>query len=94
MEASQGASHVLLLVASLQALAGYGDITPMDYPSWAERDIHMWTNMVRVDPGEFFGPGNDWDTSCGIADFQEEEKTPKTPLYYDYDLNGTNHSFF
>ncbi len=94
MESNEGAFLVLFIVATLQAFAGYGDITPVGYPSWAERDVHIWTNMVRVDPKEFFGAGNDWGAGCGIADFQEDEKTPKTPLYYDYDLNdaGRYHS--
>lgn len=85
---------VWLLALGKVALAGYGDVAPGDYPSWEEREVHIWTNMVRVDPEEFFGPGNEWGASCGFADFSPDEQTPKLPLYYDYTLNdaGRFHS--
>ena len=89
-----GVRTVWLLLLSNVALAGYGDVAPGDYPSWAERDVHIWTNMVRVDPEEFFGAGNEWGAACGLDDFNPEEQTPKRPLYYDYTLNdaGRFHS--
>ena len=37
----------------MSAIAGYGDVSEDGYPSWAERDVHIWTNMMRVDPEEF-----------------------------------------
>jgi hypothetical protein len=85
---------VWVLAISAAAIAGYGDVSPGDYPSWEEREVHMWTNMVRVDPEEFFGEGNDWGADCGLAGFSADERTPKAPLYYDYTLNdaGRFHS--
>jgi hypothetical protein len=89
---------MFLWLISMSALAGYGEIVIADdgeaYPSWLERDVHMWTNMMRVDPVAFFGPESQWYTSCGIEDFLADEKTPKLPLYYDFDLNdaGRFHS--
>jgi uncharacterized protein (TIGR03382 family) len=69
-------------------------VTLKDYPSWSERDVHIWTNMVRVDPVEFFGPGSPWGANCDLDDFQASEKTPKRPLYHDVNLNdaGRFHS--
>jgi MYXO-CTERM domain-containing protein len=69
-------------------------VTVKDYPSWDERDVHIWTNMVRVDPAEFFGPGNSWGANCDLDDFQDSEKTPMRPLYHDVNLNdaGRFHS--
>lgn len=83
-----------LFLLSSVATAGYGDVAPGDYPNWAERDVHVWTNMVRVDPEEFFGAGNEWGAGCGLDDFSPDEQTPKAPLYYDYTLNdaGRFHS--
>jgi hypothetical protein len=44
---------MILLFASLAAMAGYGDVDAEGYPSWAERDLHLWTNASRVDPEAF-----------------------------------------
>jgi len=91
MEASLGATQVFLWLTILQAFAGYGDIAPVpgEYPSWEERDVHIWTNMMRVDPEEFFGPGNDWGAPCDLSDFKGDEPIPKAPLYYEFDLNDS-----
>jgi hypothetical protein len=85
---------MLLALLSLSAFAGYGDVTTDGYPSWGERDVHMWTNTVRVDPHAFFGPEATVVRGCDIDDFVGDEATPKAPLYYDYDLNdaGRFHS--
>ena len=85
---------MLFLLHTLAALAGYGDVTHGGYPSWGERDVHMWTNMVRVDPLEFFGHGNSWGANCLISEFEASEQTPKPPLYHDFSLNdaGRFHS--
>ena len=89
---------MLLWAISLTALGGYGSIVIADdgdaYPSWQERDVHMWTNIVRVDPEAFFGRDSIWETPCDIDEFQTSETTPKSPLYYDFDLNdaGRFHS--
>ena len=79
---------------SVSAFAGYGDVTTDGYPSWAERDVHLWTNVVRVDPDAFFGPEAPETRGCDIDDFVGDEDIPKAPLYYDYDLNdaGRFHS--
>ena len=71
----------------MSAIAGYGDVSEDGYPSWAERDVHIWTNMMRVDPEEFFGPGNDWGASCDFSDFYASEREMMAPLYYDFNLN-------
>lgn len=89
---------MLLWAISLSAFASYGEIVIADdgeaYPSWLERDVHMWTNMVRVAPETFYGPDSIWETPCGIEEFEAEETSPKNPLYYDFDLNdaGRFHS--
>jgi len=85
---------MLMWLLSLSAMAGYGDVTPDGYPSWAERDVHVWTNAVRVDPNAFFGPEAPEPHGCDIDDFVGDEDIPKAPLYYDFDLNdaGRFHS--
>jgi hypothetical protein len=65
------------------AHAGYGDIDANGYPNWGERSLHLWTNAVRVDPEAF----SDRYEPCDFDDFQPEEQTPKSLLYYDFDLN-------
>jgi MYXO-CTERM domain-containing protein len=82
-----------ILLASAAALAtGYGSVDEDGYPSWAERDLHLWTNAVRVDPEAFdadFGQGG-----CSFDDFSASEQTAHAPLYYDRNLNlaGRYHS--
>ena len=63
------------------ALAGYGD--PVDgLPSPAEREMHLWTNAVRVDPAAFID-----DYPCSFDVFSNTEQTPQMPLLWNYDLN-------
>jgi MYXO-CTERM domain-containing protein len=85
---------MLLGLLSLSAFAGYGDVTMDGYPSWGERDVHIWTNTVRVDPHAFFGEGATVARECDIDDFVGDEDTPKAPLHYEFDLNesGRFHS--
>ncbi|MFT4626910.1 MAG: hypothetical protein ACI8PZ_005591 [Myxococcota bacterium] len=71
---------MILLLASA-ALAGYGDAIN-GLPSPAERELHLWTNAVRVDPEAFKA-----DYPCSFDAFQDFEKTPKMPLLWHYDLN-------
>lgn len=78
---------MLALLIMFPAFAGYGDTTLDGYPSWGERDVHIWTNIMRVDPEEFFAEGSAWNPGCYLSSFEESEKTPKLPVYYDYDLN-------
>ena len=89
-----GEHSMWLLAFSTVVLAGYGDVAPGEYPKWAEREVHVWTNMVRIDPEEFFGAGNPWGAACGFEDFTPDEQSPKPPLFYDYALNdaGRFHS--
>nr|ADI17217.1 uncharacterized protein with scp/pr1 domains [uncultured delta proteobacterium HF0070_10I02] len=80
---------MLLWVLSFPAVAGYGDVTVDGYPSWAERDVHLWTNVVRVDPSAFFGPGAPDSRPCDLDDFVGDESVPKAPLFYEYHLNDS-----
>ena len=85
---------MLLWLFSIPAMAGYGDVNTAGYPSWAERDVHLWTNIMRVDPDAFFGPEALVLRACDIDDFVGDEVIPKAPLFYDFDLNdaGRFHS--
>ena len=74
---------MLLWLFSIPALAGYGDVSAEGYPSWVERDVHLWTNIVRLDPEAFFGPESMVARACDIDDFVGDEGTPKAPLFYD-----------
>jgi len=87
----------LLLVASTTpVLAGYADafeyeverhdgvVEMQDFPSWAERDMHLWTNAARVDPEAFDA---DYQSGgCSFDSFLSDEQTPKPPLFFDPDL--------
>ncbi len=70
----------LLLLA---AVAGYGD--PVGgLPSSEERALVLWTNAARVAPEAF---KQDYRSGrCSLADFSEDEKTAKAPLYIDMAL--------
>ncbi len=70
---------MLLLLSSL-ALGGYGDAID-GRPSHIEREVHFWTNMVRIDPGAFSA-----DYDCSFNNFSSSEKTPKAPLLWNHDL--------
>lgn len=74
-----------MIVFVLSALAGYGDVVD-GYPSADERWLHLWTNAARVAPEEFsadYAAGG-----CSVeADFSDDERTPKAPLYLDTALN-------
>jgi hypothetical protein len=76
---------MILLFASLAAMAGYGDVDAEGYPSWAERDLHLWTNASRVDPEAFEEFYN--QAGCSFDDFEPSEQSPKDLLYFEWDLN-------
>lgn len=58
------------------ALAGYGD--PVDgVPIYAEREVHLWTNAVRVQPDAF-----SFEYPCAYDGFTSIEKTPQRPLWW------------
>jgi len=63
------------------AWSGYGD--PQDgLPTAAERELHLWTNAVRIDPVAFID-----EYPCPFDNFEESEKSPKPPLAHSYGLN-------
>lgn len=64
---------ILLLLQA--AFASYG--TPVDgYPTPAERELHLWTNAVRISPPDFDGSYR----GCSLASFQPGERTSKSPF--------------
>ena len=72
---ARAALTCLGMVAGLAATThahGYGEKIDT-YPSVEERQIHLFTDILRVDPMVF------WDG--------EGEYSPKRPLIYNYDLN-------
>ncbi len=68
-----------MLLSSL-AFGGYGDAVD-GRPSHIEREVHFWTNMVRIDPSYFSS-----DYPCSFNAFASSEKTPKWPLLWDHGL--------
>ena len=52
------------------ALAGYGDAIG-GLPTHAEREMHLWSNLVRVDPLAFQD-----DYPCSFSSFTSTEQTP------------------
>ncbi len=68
---------MLTLILMSTALAGYGD--PVDgRPTWADRDLHHWTNAARVDPEAFeahYATGG-----CGLDDFSAGERIASPAL--------------
>jgi MYXO-CTERM domain-containing protein len=84
-----------LLIAPV--VAGYADVdvdVPSEntgitrntqYPSLSERELHMYTNMVRVAPEEF----EDWYQAydCSFDEFTSDEQTAKAPLFFSRPLN-------
>lgn len=81
-------THLLLLLAVLPAKAApwpYGvpstDPYTDGYPSADEREIHMWTNAVRIDPAYF-----ELDYPCSFGGWSDNEQSPHDPLYLDMGL--------
>ncbi len=80
-------TSAILLLAVLPAFAGYGDVNEEEKPSWIERDVHIWTNAVRVDPSAF---EEDYNTGgCSFDSFLPAEQGPLPPLSYDPNLNDS-----
>ncbi len=89
----------LLSALLAPAWAGYGDVVD-GYPSWAERELHVWTNAARVAPEEFAA---DYEAAgCSFDSFQPNEQVPQDILYFDMglceasrfhcdDMNANNH---
>jgi len=80
----EAALSLALLLLGSAALAGYGD--PVDgHPSRSERALHLWTNAARVAPDafeDFYALGG-----CSVSDFSADERTPKSPLRWQLELN-------
>mgnify|MGYP000173616290 CR=1 FL=1 len=68
-----------MLLSSL-ALGGYGDAID-GRPSHVEREVHFWTNMVRIEPAFFTN-----DYPCSFNSFSGTEQTPKVPLLWNHGL--------
>lgn len=58
------------------ALVGYGEVQ-QGRPSWAQREMHTYTNMVRVDPMAWTA-----EYGCSTTSFTATERTDKPPLLY------------
>ena len=68
---------LLLSIAAQLAFAGYGD--PVDgVPNAWERELHLWTNAVRVEPEAFADL-----YPCDYDSFTANEQTPKIPLLWE-----------
>jgi len=67
------------------AMGGYGDPTN-GYPNHTEREVHLWTDAVRVEPEAF---ESDYQAGgCSFySDFTDDEMTAKSPMNYNFDLN-------
>ena len=65
-----------LSLFSAMAITGYGEIEH-GQPNWSQRELHVYTNMVRVDP-----EGWSSEYPCSFSEFTSEERTPQAPLYY------------
>ena len=74
----------LLSLLQAPAAAGYGDAVD-GYPSWAERELHLYTNAARVAPLTFEAEYQ--QGGCSSDDFTASERSPKDPLYYSAPLN-------
>lgn len=54
------------------------------YPSSAERELHLWTNAVRVDPEAFSAAYQ--EGGCSFESFSSSEQIPHDPLTLDMGL--------
>ncbi len=71
----------ILCLINSQLMAGYGDCTD-SLPSASEREVHVMTNAVRMDPQGFR------DLYIKGADILKAENYPATtPLWYNNDLS-------
>ena len=71
---------LLLSLAAQLAVAGYGD--PIEgVPNMWERELHLWTNAIRVEPEAF---ADRYD--CDFDSFSADEQTRKMPLLWDNGL--------
>lgn len=74
-------SHSLLCIICKNSIAGYGDYSD-SIPSALEREVHVMTNAVRMDPEGFR------DTYIKDANILKAENyPPTTPLWYNHNLS-------
>ncbi len=57
-------------------LIGYGEVQ-QGRPGWDQRELHTYTNLVRVAPTAWAA-----DYACSTASFGSSERTAKAPLLY------------
>ncbi|MCB9665687.1 MAG: CAP domain-containing protein [Alphaproteobacteria bacterium] len=69
----------MLVVLLATAWAGYGDAEE-GRPSHAEREVHFWTNAVRVDPAAFKDEVVDRSGKSCWDEFKPAEKQAMAPL--------------
>jgi hypothetical protein len=62
------------------ALAGYADAED-GLPTYADREVFLWTNAVRIDPAGFEN-----EYPCNFSSFSSSEQTSKEPLLLDAGL--------
>lgn len=74
----------LLSLLASPAGAGYGDHDAVPHPTWSERELHLWTNAVRVDPQAFAAEYQ--AGGCRFEQFTSTEKQPHPPLFHDLGL--------
>jgi len=65
-----------LMLFTSMSITGYGEIVD-GQPSWAQREMHVYTNLVRVDPEAWSD-----EYPCSLSEFTSGERTSKAPLYY------------
>ena len=58
------------------AVTGYGEVVE-GRPTWAQREMHTYTNLVRVDPMSWAA-----EYGCATTAFTSAERTAKAPLRY------------
>lgn len=73
--------HTLSILSAL-TITGYGEVVD-GQPSWSQRELHVYTNWVRVDPQAWAD-----EYPCSFSDFTSEEQSSKAPLYYDAGLTS------
>jgi hypothetical protein len=75
----------LVLLLTLPVNAGYGDVDIDGRPSWSERDLHIWTNAIRVEPEAWEAEYN--AGGCSFDNFLPAEQVRLPPLAHDPGLN-------
>ena len=66
----------VVLSISLLSLVSYGEVED-GQPSYDQRELHTYTNLIRVDPLHW-----EADYGCETTDWTDNERTSQSPLYY------------